>query len=231
MTGNVIGVAIDGPVASGKSTVAKKVADRLGFLYLDTGAMYRAISWTALEKGIWPGPPESIVRLARESDMMIKIDQNSALGYRVFIDGKDITSYLHSPEVSDIVSPVSEIPEIREILVEKQRNMAKNAPVVMAGRDIGTVVLPFAIVKIFLTASVAERARRRYEELKERGIDITLSEVEKNLQERDRIDSTRATSPLKPADDAIILDCTDIPADKVADRIVNIVRNKIEEMR
>ncbi|MCL5036285.1 MAG: (d)CMP kinase [Chloroflexi bacterium] len=226
MSEKSVAVAIDGPVASGKSTVAKEVAEKMGFLYLDTGAMYRAVSWMALKNNISPGNAPEVVVLAQASRMDIEISEGSELGYKVFMDGEDVTPYLHTTEVSGIVSPVSEIPGVRSILVEKQRLMARNTSVVMAGRDIGTVVLPFAAVKIFLTASVAERARRRFKELREKGVPVSLEEVVRNVQERDRIDSTRAASPLKPAEDSIMLDSTGMDADAVVDRIVSIIKEK-----
>lgn len=218
-------VAIDGFVASGKSTTAHALAKRLGYLYLDTGAMYRAVAFLALRNGVSIDQEEALRSLVDAHKLDVVIDDETPLGYGVLIDGKDVTQRLFDPEVTSAVSVVAAIPAVRAALVERQRAIARKGPVVMAGRDIGTVVLPDALYKFFLTASLDERARRRQAELAERGVDVSLEDVRTQIEERDRIDETRPISPLRRADDAMLIDSTGIPADAVVERMLAAIRD------
>ena len=215
-------VAVDGPAGAGKSTVSKLVAARRGLTYIDTGAMYRAVALKVLELGA-ELTEEAIIGAARTVD----IDQQSVDGVtKTFLDGRDVSEAIRTPEVSKIVSPVAKVGFVRERLTELQRRMAARGGVIMDGRDIGTVVLPNADVKIFLTASVEERARRRFEELKAKGFDVDLASIEKDIATRDKIDSEREIAPLKQADDAILLDTTALTIDEVADAIAKLIGGK-----
>src|SRR5579885_3478806 len=193
-------VAIDGWTASGKTTVAQMLAARLSFLYLDTGAMYRGVAYLALKNGVDLDNEAGLLAMLSHHTISIVPDTNVHAGYRVLIDEKDTGDRLFDPDVAAAVSTVAALPGIRAELVERQRAIAAQGPVVMAGRDIGTVVLPDARHKFFLTASVDERARRRQSELTDRGVDVSLDDVRRQIEERDRIDETRATSPLRRAE-------------------------------
>ncbi|MCS3915865.1 (d)CMP kinase [Caldanaerobacter subterraneus] len=210
-------IAIDGPAGAGKSTVAKKLAKLLGFTYIDTGAMYRAITLKVLRENISLEDEERIVEVARKSD--ISLD-----GERVFLDGEDVSEEIRKPIISQKVSVVSQIPEVREILVKKQRKIAEGKNVVMDGRDIGTVVLPDAQFKFFLTASLEERARRRYEELKNKGTEVKYEEVLEEIKKRDSLDSGRKTSPLTIPEGAILIDTTDLTEEEVVERVYEAIR-------
>ncbi|MEQ2129248.1 (d)CMP kinase [Caldanaerobacter subterraneus KAk] len=210
-------IAIDGPAGAGKSTVAKKLAKLLGFTYIDTGAMYRAITLKVLRENISLKDEERIVEVARKSD--ISLD-----GERVFLDGEDVSEEIRKPIISEKVSVVSQIPEVREILVKKQRKIAEGKNVVMDGRDIGTVVLPDAQFKFFLTASLEERARRRYEELKNKGTEVKYEEVLEEIKKRDSLDSSRKTSPLTIPEGAILIDTTDLTEEEVVERVYEAIR-------
>jgi cytidylate kinase len=210
-------VAIDGWTAAGKTTVAKQLASALSYLYLDTGAMYRAVAYLALRNGVDLDNERGLIAMLAQHTTSIVADTSVPAGYRVVIDGRGTGERLFDPDVAAAVSTVAALPGIRAELVERQRAIAAQGPVVMAGRDIGTVVLPDARHKFFLTASVAERARRRQAEFAERGLDVPYEEVREQIAERDRLDSTRAVSPLRAAVDAITIDSTDLqPADVVA---------------
>jgi len=213
-------VAIDGKSASGKSTTARILSDRLGHLYLDTGAMYRAVAFLALHNGVPVDQEGALVDLLRSHHLDVVADEITPLGYAVRLDGKDVTHRIFDPDVTAAVSAVAALPAVRAALVERQREIARKGPVVMAGRDIGTVVLPDAKHKFFLTASLDERARRRQSELVERGVDVSFDDVRTQIEERDRLDETRATSPLRRADDALLIDSTGISADAVVDRML-----------
>lgn len=200
-------IAIDGPAASGKSTVGEAVARALGFLYVDTGAMYRAVTQAALARGIPVDDEAAVVALAGRLDILIRPDTvGDGRQYTVMVDGEDVTWALRSPAVDAHVSQVSTYPEVRRILVREQQRIAAVGRVVMVGRDIGTVVLPTAPLKIYLDASAAERARRRYRELLARGGTADYEAILAGIRARDAMDSRRAASPLQPAADAIILD-------------------------
>jgi cytidylate kinase len=215
-------VAIDGPASSGKSTTAKLLAEKLGYLYIDTGAMYRAITLLAIRHKILDNQ-EAIIRLAKESDIQLRFEKGQT---SVFVDGIDVSEEIRSMEVSKQVSPVSKIEEVRKIMVQKQRLMGKNGGVVMEGRDITTVVFPDADVKIFLNATIEERANRRVKEYHSKGIDISFDQVVENIRERDRIDSSREVSPLKKSDDAIEIDTTNLTIDEQ----VNLILQKVKEI-
>jgi cytidylate kinase len=212
-------VAIDGFVASGKTTISKLLAAELGHLYLDTGAMYRAVAYLALQNGVDLDNEHGLVAMLGHHTISLVTDPETIHGYRVLIDGRDMGERLFDPDVAAAVSTVAALPAIRAELVQRQRAIAQQGPVVMAGRDIGTVVLPDARHKFFLTASVEERARRRQLEFHERGLDVPFEEVRDQIVERDRLDTTRATSPLRAAPDAITIDSTDLQPDEVVARM------------
>jgi CMP/dCMP kinase len=218
-------VAIDGRVASGKSTTALELAKRLQYLYLDTGAMYRSVAYLALRNGVSVDQEEALVGLLETHRVSFEIQVTSELGYSVRVDGTEVTHRLFDPDVTSAVSAVASQPGVRAKLVERQREIAREGPVVMAGRDIGTVVLPDARYKFFLTASLDERARRRQIELAERGVDAEFDEVRAQIQERDRLDETRATSPLRQAADAVLIDSTGISAEAVVELMLAAIRN------
>ena len=219
-----ITVAIDGPAASGKSTVGARLAHRLGYLYFDTGVMYRAVTWAALDRGIAVDDEQAVTQLAEQLEIrVLRPTLDDGRQYTVLADGRDITWDIRSPEVNQGVSPVSAYLGVRRALTARQRAIGADGGVVMVGRDIGTVVLPEAEIKVYLDASLHERARRRHLEDLRRGKASDMAEVIRDLRRRDRIDSTRAAAPLRPADDAIILDSTNLTADQVVERIVALV--------
>jgi cytidylate kinase len=218
-------IAIDGPVACGKSAVGMLVARRLGFRFLDTGLMYRAFTWYVLERGVDPEDEKAVTDLAKDFKMEVSAAlPGSEESSRVTIDGKDVTDVLVRPDVENAVSLVSRLPEVREAMVRVQREIAESGGIVVAGRDIGTVVMPDAGLKIYLEASRLERARRRYEQARLRGQSITLKSVLDELERRDGIDSSRANSPLRPADDAQILPTDGLNPDQVVERILALAR-------
>lgn len=213
-----INIAIDGVAASGKTTVARLVAAELNLVYLETGAMYRAVTYRSMLEGL--SSQEEIAGLAARIKMKLVPDPSAPMGYRMFLDGgPDISAYLHTPEVSKRVAFVAQIPAVRREMVRLQKELAAEGGVVMAGRDIGTVVLPEAQIKIYLTASPQERARRRFEELK--GAQ-PLEALEQDLIERDRIDTTREDSPLLKAPGAVEIDSTNLTPAEVVERIVQL---------
>jgi cytidylate kinase len=197
-----ITIAIDGPAGSGKSTAAKKIAEKLGFTYVDTGAMYRAITFLALREGIADDIDE-VIKLARRITLNLKFENGLT---RVFVDGEEVTDSIRSINVNSKVSEISVIPEVRAELVKIQRRLGQQGNIVAEGRDTTTVVFPDADIKIFLTATVDERAKRRYKEFQEKNNNISLEEVKENIEKRDRIDSSRQVSPLKKAEGSIEID-------------------------
>lgn len=218
-----IRVAIDGPAAAGKSTVAKRLANLLSFVYIDTGAMYRALTLQALRHNIPLDNEAAILELLKKT--VISLEQHNG-NQLVFINGEDVTELIRKNEVSRAVSHVAKLPSIRDELVLRQRELAENVNVIMDGRDIGTNVLPDAEVKIFLIASVEERAKRRYEENVKKGIPTDLATLEKEIAERDQRDMEREHAPLKKADDAIAIDTTSLSIDEVVEAILDQI-NKI----
>ena len=216
-------IAIDGPVASGKTVVGRLIAQRLGFRFLDTGIMYRAVTLVALNRGVEPGDDEALAGLAESLEMRLVPGE---AGDRLIVDGEDVTDFLRELKVDRGVSQVSAVSGVRSALVEQQRAIAGEGSIVMLGRDIGTVVLPKADVKVFLTASVEVRARRRYRELQENGSDISYEQVVSDLERRDRIDRERAASPLRPADDATQIDTDNLGVEEIAKRILAAVEGR-----
>lgn len=213
-------VAIDGPAGAGKSTVAKLVAQELHLVYIDTGAMYRAVAWKVLhqKKGVTTAAIEEV---AKDIDVRLYYEGGRT---RVFVDGKEVTDEIRTPEVSHIVSKVASLALVREKMVELQRKMAESGSVLMDGRDIGTNVLPNASVKIYLTASIEERAKRRAKELLEKGHVVSEADVEKEIAARDKADMEREISPLRQADDAVLLDTTGLSIKEVVSRILSLCR-------
>lgn len=218
-------IAIDGPVGSGKSTVARRVAQLLGYVYIDTGAMYRAIALKALRKGLSPEASDDLVTLAGDS----KIDLRAQDGtQQVFLDGEDVSSQIRSAEISQAASKVATVSGVRHVLVTEQRRAGHKGGVVMEGRDIGTVVFPDAELKIFLSASPEIRAERRWREHQQKGDAIDLARTLDEIHERDKRDRERATSPLVQAADAVLVDSTAMDAEEVARLIVMLARRLAE---
>lgn len=218
-------VAIDGPAAAGKSTVAKLVAKKIGATYIDTGAMYRAVTYFALSQNIDPKDESAVVSLLPKLKLDIKEDE------RIFLNGTDVTKQIRSIEVNDNVSYVASYKDIRLALVDIQRKMSESISVVMDGRDIGTYVLPNADIKIFQVASVGTRALRRYKENISKGIQCELEDIEIGLKKRDHIDSTRTFAPLKPADDSIVLDTSNLSIEEAVDAVIEIIKKKGYEVK
>jgi len=215
---NII-IAIDGPAASGKSTLAKLIAEKLDFVYMDTGAMYRAITFIALKNKVID-QIHSIIEISKTIDIKLKFENKIT---RVFVDELEVTDFIRTPEVNDKVSFVSKIPEVRHQMVKIQKKMGENCSLVAEGRDITTVVFPEANIKIYMNADVEVRAQRRFKELSDQNIEITFDEVKQNLMQRDLIDSGREVSPLKKAADAIEMDTTAISVDTELEKILLLV--------
>ena len=217
-------IAIDGPVAVGKSSVGSLLARRLGYVFFDTGMVYRAFTWKVLKSGIPPGDEEKLCQLVNTTKFDF-VPIKSRWYLSPLIDDEDISSKLLCPEIEEQVSLTSKIAGVRQALVLEQRRLAQRGKLVMAGRDISTVVLPWAELKIFLTASTEERARRRYKELLERGENTSLEIVLADLKRRDEIDTHRTISPLKPAEDAIIIDTENFSLEQVIDKTYALAVN------
>ena len=217
-------IAIDGPAGSGKSTVARAVADRLGYLYIDTGAMYRAVAYVALRDAVPIADEERLTELAESMQMHFVRDESA--GLRLIVNGEDVSEAIRTPAVSQLASPVSAFRGVRERLVALQRQMGADGDVVMEGRDIQTVVFPDAEVKIFLTASDDERARRRHLELRRRGEDITFEQVKREIQERDQRDSQRALAPLAKAPDAVEINTDRMGIGDVVEAVLRVAAQK-----
>ena len=213
-------VAIDGPAGAGKSTVAQLAAKELGYTYIDTGAMYRAVAWKVLQQG-GEVTDEKILAVVPDIDVDLSYENGKTT---VRVDGQDVTSEIRTPEVSHIVSKVAALGPVREKMVDLQRKMAERGGVLMDGRDIATNELPGADVKIYLTASIAERANRRYKELREKGLAVDLADIEHDIAARDKADMEREISPLVQADDATLLDTTGMTIPEVVARIIGMCR-------
>lgn len=213
-------VAIDGPAGAGKSTVAQLAAKELGYTYIDTGAMYRAVAWKVLQQG-GEVTDEKILAVIPDIDVDLSYENGKTT---VRVDGQDVTGEIRTPEVSHIVSQVAALGPVREKMVDLQRKMAERGGVLMDGRDIATNVLPGADVKIYLTASIAERANRRYKELREKGLAVNLADIERDIAARDRADMEREISPLVQAEDATLLDTTGMTIPEVVARIIGMCR-------
>lgn len=218
-------VAIDGPSGAGKSTMAKALAARLGYLYVDTGAIYRTLGLFALSRGVSPSDPEAVSALLPEA--VITMDYAEDGLQHMYLGGEDVTGAIRTPEVSTAASKISAIPAVRAFLLEMQRDMARRSNVIMDGRDIGTVVLPRADVKIFLTASPEVRARRRHAELSAKGNTDSYETVLRDVMERDERDSNRSAAPLQQAEDALLFDTTDYSLEECVERLLQIVQEKM----
>jgi cytidylate kinase len=219
-------VAIDGPAGSGKSTSAKLVAQKLGYLYIDTGAMYRAVTLMVLRSEIPLENTDKITELAEDIDIRLEYVNGKT---SVFVSGENITEEIRTKTVNSSVSEISKIEGVRTALVAKQREMKDlNNGIVMEGRDIGTVVFPDADIKIFLTASIEQRTKRRVKEFEEKGIEVSLDEIKENILHRDVIDSTRSVSPLKKAPDAVEIDTSKVTIEEQVNLILNVVKKKAE---
>ena len=218
-------VAIDGPSGAGKSTLARSVARELGAVYVDTGAIYRTVGYCAWKQGIDPDAKEDICALLPRINISMDYDADGL--QRMYLDGEDVTREIRLPQISMYASRVSALPEVRAFLMDMQRDMARRSSVVMDGRDIGTVVLPQADVKIFLTASVEDRARRRWEELKERGTPKDFDELLEEIRQRDDNDTRRAAAPLRAAEDAVFLDTTGNTFEQSREQILSIIKERI----
>ena len=223
-----ISVAIDGPSGAGKSTVARAAAAQLGYVYVDTGAMYRAIGLAVCRKGISGDDTAGIVSVLPEITLSLQYQDGAQ---HILLCGEDVSDAIRTPEIAKYASKVSAVPEVRQFLLDTQRNMAKNGNILMDGRDIGTVILPDAPVKIFLTASAEARAQRRFLELQEKGQQVTLDEVLRDIRQRDHQDMTRAVAPLRQAEDAVLLDTSNITLEQSIDAVLRIIREKTEENR
>lgn len=221
----MINVAVDGPAGAGKSYLARTIAKRLGYIYADTGALYRAVALYMSEQGIAAGDAPSVI--AALPSVTVSLDYGEDGAQHVYLDGRDVSHDIRMPEISMAASTVSAIPEVRAFLLDIQRAMAKTHNVVMDGRDIGTVILPDAQVKIFLCASEKARAKRRFLELTERGVVTTLEEVEADMSVRDRNDSTRKVAPAIPADDAVILDNSELDREGTVEAALKIIADKL----
>jgi len=220
----LIQIAIDGPAAAGKSTIAKIVAEQLGYVYIDTGAMYRAITLKALQEGINMASGEEAGALLKETEIDL---QPSDKGQLVFLDKKNVTEDIRSQHVTKAVSEMAAHSSVREHMVKLQQQLAQSRGVVMDGRDIGTHVLPNAALKVFMSASVEERARRRFEDNANRGIHVPIEELQKEIAQRDKMDSEREVSPLKQAEDAIYIDTTSLTIQQAADEILRLAKERL----
>jgi len=223
MTKDVI-VAIDGPAGSGKSTVSKRVAKKLSLLYLDTGAMYRALTLKVMRNNVDSEDASSIIKIACKAEINLTLQPGEDI--KVFLDGEDISGAIRTPEVTEEVQYIARIPEVRERMVQMQRRIAGRSGAVVEGRDIGTVVLPDARFKFYLDATEDERAGRRFKELKEMGIDVKLNEIKSDVQKRDASDMSRKVAPLKKAEGAIYIDTTGMSIEEVVEKIISYITQK-----
>ncbi len=217
-------IAIDGPAGAGKSTISKKVAKELGFVYIDTGAMYRTVGLKAVRCGIDTKDADGVGSILPALDIDIR---HEGVEQHIYLDGENVSDKIRTPEISMAASNVSAIPAVRVAMVDIQRKLAENHDVVMDGRDIGTFVLPNAEVKIFLTASVEARAKRRYDELIAKGEKVTFEDVKKEMEIRDKNDSTRAVSPLKVADGATVIDTSDLGLEESIKEVTDFIRRNL----
>jgi len=216
-------IAIDGPSGVGKSTLGKELARRLGYLYIDSGAVYRAVGRQAIDSGVALDDRDSLARIARESDIRLEGDPDHL---KIFLNGRDVTREIRSPDASHASSVVAILPEVREAIVEKLRRMGSEGGVIMDGRDIGTKVFPSAQVKLFLEAAPDVRARRRWIEERERGREVDIDQIAAEIEERDRRDRGRAATPLVRSDDAVLIDTSDMKIDHVVERVLEIVESQ-----
>ena len=222
----IYNIAIDGPAGAGKSTIARRVAKELSFIYVDTGAMYRAMALYLLHKNVDRTNTEHIGEVCQNAEISIEYQNGEQI---VLLNGENVNAYLRTEEVGNMASVSSAVPRVREKLLSLQRKLAKDMSVVMDGRDIGTTILPDADVKIYLTASSLTRAKRRYLELQEKGTVCDLDNIQKDIEERDQRDMNREISPLRQAEDAVLVDSSDLTIEQVVDRILEIFRARTEE--
>jgi len=222
-------IAIDGPAAAGKSALAERLAEQLNYLYFDTGVLYRAVAWLALQQGIDPTDEEALTRLAIEADIVVtRPTVHDGRQYNVRANGQDVTWAIRHIDVERIVSPVAAVPGVRAALRERQRRIGLAGHVIMVGRDIGTVVLPEADLKIYLTASLEERARRRFKEVQARGDPADYQDILEAMRRRDEIDSQRAVAPLRPADDAIVINTDGMTIEEEVAFILDLI-NRMDD--
>ncbi len=217
-------IAIDGPSGAGKSTIARLLAKRLGYVYIDTGAMYRAFGWKALKEGIDTKDESALAGLAGRTEVIIEKDNDNP---RIYVDGRDVTDEIRTPEMGMAASDVSKSPAVRSRLLLLQRRLGERGGVVMDGRDIGTVVFPDADIKFYLDASAEERGRRRFLELKAKGLDVELAEITRQIIERDEQDRSRALAPLRPAPDAVFIDSSSLSIEEVLSIMLDNIREKV----
>lgn len=215
-------IAIDGPAGAGKSTIAKMAARQLGFTYIDTGAMYRAVAWRVLQRFAPPVTTQQIISVLGDIDIQLGYDDKGSMTVKV--NGTDVSAAIRTPEVTALVSQAAAVPEVRTKMVDLQRKMAESGHVLMDGRDIGTCVLPDADLKIYLTASADERARRRAKELQAKGYDVDTEKIKSDIIARDKADSERKVSPLRRADDAVLLDTTEMTIEEVLAAIIKMAQ-------
>lgn len=216
-------IAIDGPAGAGKSTIARRTAQELSFIYVDTGALYRALAVFLVDEGVSPEDTEKVKEAVKSVKVLIAYENGEQ---QVLVNGKNVTDRLRAESVGNMASTISAIPAVRAALLDLQRDLAKAHDVLMDGRDIGTNVLPDAELKIYLTASVETRAERRYRDLQEKGVEKPLSEIKKEIEERDHRDMTRAIAPLKQAEDAVYLDTSHMNIDEVVEAIRKLYRER-----
>lgn len=216
-------IAIDGPAGAGKSTIAKRVAKELGFIYVDTGAMYRSMALYFIRNGIKAQEEEKISAACKEIEVSIEYENGEQ---QVILNGENVNAYIRTEEVSMMTSDTSKYPSVREKLLSLQRDLAKKKDVIMDGRDIGTCVLPDADLKVYLTASSAERARRRYKEQQERGIECDFDQIERDIIARDQQDMNREISPLRQAEDAVLVDASDMTIEEVVNQVISLYQNR-----
>ncbi len=220
-----VSIALDGPAGAGKSSIAKRAAKALDFIYVDTGALYRTIGLAATRKGVEPKPSPEVDTML--SEITVDLTFNEKGEQIVLLDGEDVSGLIRTPEASMMASKISAVPSVRAYLLDLQRNMAKTHDVIMDGRDIGTVVLPDARVKIFLTASPEARAKRRYKELCEKGMDVNYEDILNDVITRDYNDTHRETAPLKPAEGCVTVDTTELDFEQSVKKIISVIKENI----
>lgn len=225
MNQDVIAVAIDGPAGAGKSTIARAAAAQLGFVYVDTGALYRAIGLAVCRRGIDGTDVPGILATLPEIQVGLTYQDGAQ---HVLLDGEDVSDAIRTPQISTYASQVSSVPEVRAYLLDLQRDLARRQSVIMDGRDIGTVILPDAKVKIFLTASPEKRAARRCAELREKGQDVTVEGILADMERRDALDASRAAAPLKQAEDAVLVDTSDLTLEQSIEAVLTVIRDKMK---
>ena len=216
-------IAIDGPAVSGKSSVGRSLASHIGYRFLDTGLMYRAATWNAIKNGVDVSDPTAVVQATERIDFAVSDDETG--DNLIIVNGEDVTKHLHAPAVDDSVSSVASVGRVREIMVAEQRRLASGGEIVMVGRDIGTIVIPEAPLKIYLTATARTRAHRRYKEFIAEGTEIEFGDILRSMEQRDLIDSSRENSPLRTAEDAHVVDTDELAFDEVVNYLVELAKD------